>query len=71
MVSTLSGTMSDRMLDIVEQYLAQGGETPIDLGVLAQFAIQHNYWQGKGTAANVYSLKRMSIVTMTTIQAAP
>ena len=38
------------MLGIVEQYLAQGGETPIDLDALAQFAIRNNHWQGQGSA---------------------
>jgi hypothetical protein len=50
MACALAGTMNDRMLDIVEQYLAQGGETPIDLNALAQFAIRNNYWKGQGTA---------------------
>ena len=43
-------TMNERMLDIVEQYLAQGGTTPIDLDEVAQFAIRNNYWEGQGTA---------------------
>ena len=48
MTRTIAGTMNDRMLDIVEQYLAQGGETPIDLDELARFAIDNNFWQGQG-----------------------
>jgi hypothetical protein len=47
MPNLLTETMNDRMLDIVDKYLDKGGETPIDLNEVAQFAIQNNYWQGQ------------------------
>jgi hypothetical protein len=50
MAYALAETMNDRMLDITERYLAQGGETPIDLSALAQFAIRNKLWEGQGTA---------------------
>jgi hypothetical protein len=50
MTRTIAGTMNDQMLEIVEQFLAQGGETPINLDALARFAIRNSYWQGQGTA---------------------
>jgi len=49
MTGTTAETMNDRMLEIVERYLAQGGETPIGLDALARFAIRSGDWQGQRT----------------------
>ena len=38
-------TMSDMMMDILHRYREAGGEEPIDLNSLAEFAIDNRLWQ--------------------------
>lgn len=42
-------TYSDAMLDIVRQYLADGGVEPIDLDDLARYAINNGLWAKHGS----------------------
>ena len=49
MIRMVAKSMNDQMLETVELYLAQGGQTPIDLDELAWFAIRNNRWQGQAS----------------------
>lgn len=42
-------TYSEAMLDIVHQYLADGGVEPIDLDELARYAINNGFWEKHGS----------------------
>ena len=48
MIRTLTRSMNDQMLRTAELYLAQGGQTPINLDELARFAIRNNHWEKRG-----------------------
>jgi len=42
--------MNERMLDVVDMYIEQGGKIPLDLDDLARFAINNDHWHGQGNA---------------------
>jgi hypothetical protein len=52
MPSALSRKKSDQMMEIAQLYIEAGGEEPIDLDKLANFAIDKGYWQ-KGNLASL------------------
>jgi hypothetical protein len=57
MSDTIAKSQNEAMLDITKQYLAAGGQEPIDLHDLAKFAMKHRLWT-KGDGKMIELCKR-------------
>ena len=62
MSSLTSKGNAEYMLDVVQKFLEAGGQEPIDLGELAEFAIDGGHWNQGGytTFSESYANRRFS-----------